>query len=134
MEATQCYMFFQRMAAKADLINSIVAQSHGLPDALNGDVNESLVRICEVRYVVQFLNFQITQPICDMQLRARVSTMSTICKRFVSVMRRCDVELFLNIGRVYTDISHFEKRIDMHIDLLSRDEFRDAECVNDVQK
>lgn len=43
-----CYMFFQRMSAKADLINSIVAQSHGLPDALNGDVTESLVRICEV--------------------------------------------------------------------------------------
>ena len=49
-------------------------------------------------------------------------------------MRRCDVELFLNIGRIYTEIAHFEKRIDIHIDLLSRDEFRDAECVNDVQK
>ena len=49
-------------------------------------------------------------------------------------MRRCDVELFLNIGRIFAEIAHFEKRIDIHIDLLCRDEFRDAECVNDVQK
>lgn len=60
--------------------------------------------------------------------------MSTICKRFMSVMRRCDVELFLNIGRIFAEIAHFEKRIDMHVELLCRDEFRDAECVNDVQK
>lgn len=60
--------------------------------------------------------------------------MSTLCKRFVSIMRRCGVETFLNIGRIYVDIAHFEKRIDLHIDMLCRDEFRDIECVNDVQK
>ena len=27
-----------------------------------------------------------------------------------------------------------EKRIDMHIDLLRREEFRDAECVTDAAK
>lgn len=113
-DATQCYLFFQRMAAKADLINSTIAQSHGLPEALNGRVTEGLVRTCE--------------------LRARISRMSTICKRFASVLKRCGVDSFLNIGKIYTDIAHFEKRIDLHIDMLCRDEFRDIECVNDVQK
>ncbi|KAL5476529.1 hypothetical protein ACEPAI_3386 [Sanghuangporus weigelae] len=113
-EATQCYLYFQRMAAKADLINFAIAQSHGLPEALNGHVTEGLVRTCE--------------------LRARISRMSVLCKRFASIMKRCDVETFLNIGRMYTDIAHFEKRIDLHIDMLCRDEFRDIECVNDVQK
>ena len=60
--------------------------------------------------------------------------MSTICKRFASIMRRSEVELFLNIGRVLGEVAHFEKRIDLHIDMLSRDEFRDNGCVNDVQK
>ena len=50
-DATQCYLFFQRMAAKADLINSTIAQSHGLPEALNGRVTEGLVRTCEVIYI-----------------------------------------------------------------------------------
>ncbi|KAL5535863.1 hypothetical protein ACEPAF_3957 [Sanghuangporus sanghuang] len=113
-EATQCYLYFQRMAAKADLINFAIAQSHGLPEALNGHVTEGLVRTCE--------------------LRARITRMSVLCKRFASIMKRCDVETFLNIGRVYTDVAHFEKRIDLHIDMLCRDEFRDIECVNDVQK
>ena len=36
------------MALKADLINSVVAQTHGLPDSLNGPVSESLVGVCEV--------------------------------------------------------------------------------------
>jgi dynactin 1 len=33
---------------KADLINTIVAQAHGLPDALSGPVSETLVGVCEV--------------------------------------------------------------------------------------
>ena len=47
-DATRCYMFFQRMAAKVELINTVVTQAHGLPDALNGPVSEALVGICEV--------------------------------------------------------------------------------------
>lgn len=47
-DATSCYMFFQRLAAKTDLINTVVAQTHGLPDSLNGSVSDMLVGICEV--------------------------------------------------------------------------------------
>jgi hypothetical protein len=36
------------MAYKADLINNVVAQIHNLPDALNGDVTEVIVGVCEV--------------------------------------------------------------------------------------
>ncbi len=49
MDATNCYLFFQRLAAKVDLINSVVAQMHNLPEALNGPVSDVLVGICEVR-------------------------------------------------------------------------------------
>ena len=49
MDATNCYLFFQRLAAKVDLINTVVAQMHNLPEALNGPVSDVLVGICEVR-------------------------------------------------------------------------------------
>ncbi|KAJ2917876.1 hypothetical protein MD484_g2604, partial [Candolleomyces efflorescens] len=113
-DATSCYLFFQRLACKADLINNIVGQAHNLPDALNGAVTEGLVGVCE--------------------MRGRISGLSTFCKRFAAILRRTDVETFLNIGRIYPEIAPLEKRIDMHIDLLRRDEFRDMECVSDVMK
>ncbi|KAF8518210.1 dynactin [Gautieria morchelliformis] len=113
-DATSCYLFFQRMALKADLINNVVAQTHGLPDSLNGPVSESLVGVCE--------------------MRGRISHLSTLAKRFAAVLRRCDVGSFLGIGRVYPEIAPIEKRIDMHIDLLKREEFRELECVSDVSK
>lgn len=67
-------------------------------------------------------------------MRGRISGLSTFCKRFAAILRRTDVQNFLNIGRIYPEIAPLEKRIDMHIDLLRRDEFRDMECVSDVMK
>jgi dynactin 1 len=55
-------------------------------------------------------------------------------KRFAAVMRRCDVESFLNIGRLYQEIAPMEKRLDMHIELLRRDEFREMESLSDIVK
>ena len=67
-------------------------------------------------------------------MRGRISGLATLCKRFAAVLRHCDVETFLGIGRLYPEIAPLEKRIDMHIDLLRRDEFRDMECVSDIAK
>ena len=47
-DATNCYLFFQRLASKIDIINTFTAQAHNLPDSLTGSVSESLVGICEV--------------------------------------------------------------------------------------
>ncbi|KAJ7082516.1 dynein associated protein-domain-containing protein [Mycena crocata] len=113
-DATSCYLFFQRLGYKADLITTIVSQNNGLPDSLSGSVSDALVGVCD--------------------MRGRISALSTLCKRFAAVMRRCDVESFLNIGRLYQEIAPMEKRLDMHIDLLRRDEFREMECVSDVVK
>ena len=42
MDATNCYLFFQRLASKVDLINAVVAQTHNLPESLNGPVSDVL--------------------------------------------------------------------------------------------
>ncbi|KAH8094699.1 dynactin, partial [Cristinia sonorae] len=114
MDATNCYLFFQRLSLKVDLINNFVGQVHNLPECLNGPVTDLLVGVCE--------------------MRGRLSSLSIACKRFAAVLRRCDVETFLNIGRLYAEIAPVEKRIDMHIDLLRREEFREVECVSDAVK
>ena len=114
MDATNCYLFFQRLGSKIELINTFVGQIHNLPDALNGPVTDVLVGICE--------------------LRGRLSTLSATCKRFATILRRCDAESFLRIGKLFPDVAPMEKRIDMHIDLLRREEFRELECVSDAAK
>ena len=67
-------------------------------------------------------------------MRGRLSSLSTTCKRFAAILRKCDVEAFLNIGRIYAEIAPMEKRVDMHINLLRREEFRELECVSDAVK
>lgn len=113
-DATRCYLFFQRMASKADLINSVTARAHNLPESLNGQVSETLVGVCE--------------------MRGAIAVLSTLCKRFAAVIRHCDVESFISIGRLFQEIAPLERRIDMHIDLLRRDEFREMECTSDINK
>lgn len=48
-DATNAYLFFQRVAFKADVINASVAQMNGLPESLNGTVTEGLVGTCDVK-------------------------------------------------------------------------------------
>jgi dynactin 1 len=67
-------------------------------------------------------------------MRNRLAALATLCKRFAAVLRHCDVPSFLGIGRVYAEVAPLERRLDMHIDLLRRDEFREVECVSDVMK
>ena len=67
-------------------------------------------------------------------MRTRISGLSTLCKRIAAILRRCDVETFLSIGHLYADCAPREKRLDMHIDLLRRGEFRDVECVKDIER
>lgn len=68
-------------------------------------------------------------------MRGRIANLSTLCKRFAKVLKFCDVETFLSVGgRIYPEVQVLEKRVDMHLELLRRDEFREMECVNDVAK
>ncbi|KAG8700816.1 hypothetical protein FRC11_012636, partial [Ceratobasidium sp. 423] len=113
-DATACYMFFQRLATKSELIANVVGSAHGLPESLAGSVPESLVGVCE--------------------MRGRMYHLACLCKRFASVLRKCDVNTFHDVGRLFPDLSPMEKRLDMHVDLLRRDEFRIMECVSDVAK
>ncbi|KAJ3888804.1 dynactin [Lentinula edodes] len=113
-DAVRVYMFFQRIASKADIINRVVAQTHGLPETLDLVVTELMVGVCE--------------------MRGRLSVLSTLCKRLSAILRRCSPELWISVGRLYEELKPLEKRMDIHVELLGRDEFRERECVSDVIK
>ena len=67
-------------------------------------------------------------------MRGLTSHVSTLCKRFAAVLRRCQGEFYIEIGKLFPEIAPMEKRIDMHIDTLRREEFRFVECGSDIQK
>src|ERR1700744_4493912 len=67
-------------------------------------------------------------------MRSRAPHLSVLCRRFAAVLKRADVETFLSMGRLYPELSPLERRIDMHLDLVRRDEFREAECVMDLDR
>ena len=67
-------------------------------------------------------------------MRGRISHFSALCKRFAAVLRRCDPLTFLTMGRLYGEFAPMEKRIDIHINLLRKEEFRTLECVTDIGK
>ncbi|KAJ3741538.1 dynein associated protein-domain-containing protein [Lentinula detonsa] len=131
-DALHVYMFFQRIASKADIINNVVAQTHGLPDALDlggpdvEEANGSGGKV-EGKGVTELL-----VGVCEM--RGRLSVLSTLCKRLSAILRRCSPELWISAGRLYHELKPLEKRMDIHVDLLRRDEFRERECVSDIIK
>ncbi|KAF8337534.1 dynein associated protein-domain-containing protein [Cantharellus anzutake] len=114
-DAAQCYMLFQRLSYKIDLINTLVGQSYNFPESLFGDITDSsLVGVCEMRSIAAHV--------------------SSLCKRFAAVLKRCNPEFYLNIGKLYPEVAPMERRLDIHIDTLRRDEFRFLECGSDLQK
>ncbi len=67
-------------------------------------------------------------------MRSIAAHVSSLCKRFAAVLRRCNPEFYLSIGKLYPEIVPMERRLDIHIDTLRRDEFRFLECGSDLQK
>ncbi|KAJ3570761.1 hypothetical protein NP233_g4188 [Leucocoprinus birnbaumii] len=133
-DATHCYLFFLRLSYKMDLINTTIAQKHNLPDSLN-QMNQPSSST-QTHPTTQGSGQPISEVlvgICEM--RGRIAQLSTLCKRFARVLKCVDVETFLNVGgRIFPEVKGVEKRVDMHVELLRRDEFREMECVSDVAK
>ena len=63
-DAANCYMLFQRLSYKLDLINTTVAHSYGLPEALYAEISDSsLVGVFEVSSIAHQRNHCDTTPV-----------------------------------------------------------------------
>ena len=95
-------------------MNTIIAQTHSLPDSLYAAASDSLVATCE--------------------MRSKLSHFSLLNRRFAVFLKRCPVEAYLKTGGVYHELAGVEKRIDGHMELLRKDEFKETDCHEDLLK
>ncbi|KAN0060911.1 hypothetical protein ACQY0O_006645 [Thecaphora frezii] len=107
-DAVHCLLFFQRMARKADLIKTIVEMKHDIQESLASIVPEQLVGICQMRHSLAHFAAQSRQ--------------------IAAVLRLAPVEIFLKAGRMYRENMSIERRIDLFIENLRREELKEIEC------
>ncbi|CED83455.1 Microtubule-associated protein dynactin DCTN1/Glued [Phaffia rhodozyma] len=113
-DATNCVLFFDRLAQKTLLMNSIIGQNQNLPEDLYVASSDTLVITCE--------------------MRGKLSHFSLLNRRFAAILKRCSPELYVKICGVYHELSGIEKRMDGYIELLRKDEFKDTDCMGDLIK
>lgn len=107
-------MFFTRLAAKANLVSSVIEQVHDIGQALTSAVPESLVGVCESR--------------------SRLARFAALASRFTTFLRCCPPDAFIKMGGVYQELSAAEKRLDFFVDALRREELKEAEAGKEMEK
>ncbi|EPQ28266.1 uncharacterized protein PFL1_04093 [Pseudozyma flocculosa PF-1] len=107
-DAVHCLLFFQRMARKADLIKTIVEMKHDIQESIASVVPEQLVGICQMRH--------------------NLAHFAASSRQIAAVLRLAPVEIFLKAGRMYRENMSVERRVDMYIESLRREELKEIEC------
>jgi dynactin 1 len=112
VDSTTALLFFNRVAAKIDMLANAVSQMHGLPAALQDVDSERLVGVCE--------------------LRGKLRQFATLNRRFAAVMRRTDPEDYVSFGRVVPEVAGVEAKVDVWIGLVKSEEFNEGDCVREL--
>ncbi|CAI2184001.1 20409_t:CDS:10 [Funneliformis geosporum] len=113
-DSIRCLLLLKRLVFKSELIIKQVDQIHNIPEKLNTVVPEELMAVCE--------------------FRQRLAWFSDISRRLVSFVNTCPVETFIKMGQVYHDLVGTERRLHAIVDLLRKEELKEAECITDVQR
>lgn len=69
----------------------------------------------------------------NQQTRAKLSHFSSLNKRFAAQLKRCPPDVFLKMGRVYHEVLPVERRMDAFVELLRKEELKEAECGREVE-
>ncbi|GAA5828534.1 hypothetical protein JCM11251_000839 [Rhodosporidiobolus azoricus] len=112
-DAVDALLFFDRIAYKVDLLSMFIEQNHSVREALDGVVPENLVGVCETR--------------------AKLAHFASLNKRFAAHVKRCPPDVFLRMGRVFREVSSVEKRVDSFIDMLRKEELKEADCGKEIE-
>ncbi|CBQ68438.1 related to Dynactin 1 [Sporisorium reilianum SRZ2] len=107
-DAVNCLLFFRRMAAKSDLIKSIVETNHDIQESLSGIVPEIMVSVCEMRH--------------------SIAHFGALSRQIAAVLRLAPSEVFLRGGRMYRENMAIERKVDAFIAALRREELKEQEC------
>ncbi|GES86297.1 dynactin 1 [Rhizophagus clarus] len=113
-DSIRCLLLLKRLVFKSELIIKQVDQIHNIPEKLNTTVPEELIAVCE--------------------FRQKLAWFSDIAKRLVSFVNACPVDTFLKMGQVYHDLVGTERRLHGIVDLLRKEDLKEADCIEDVQR
>nr|KIR89490.1 dynactin 1 [Cryptococcus tetragattii IND107] len=111
-DSTTMFLFFNRVAAKVDLLINVISQIHGLPTSLHSASSDALVGICE--------------------LIGKLHHFSTLNRRFAAIMCRGTTEAWIGYGKFIGEIGGVESRVDIWLNGLKGDEFNEGDCARDL--
>ncbi|KIR75777.1 dynactin 1 [Cryptococcus deuterogattii CA1014] len=111
-DSTTLFLFFNRVAAKVDLLINVISQIHGLPTSLHSTSSDALVGICE--------------------LIGKLHHFSTLNRRFAAIMCRGTTEEWVDYGKFIGEIGGVESRVDIWLNGLKSDEFNEGDCARDL--
>lgn len=107
-DAVNCLLFFRRMAAKSDLIKTVVETNHDIQESLSGIVPETMVSVCQMRH--------------------SIAHFTALSRQIAAVLRLAPTEVFLRGGRMFRENMAIERKVDAFIAALRREELKEQEC------
>ncbi|KAG9306594.1 hypothetical protein G9A89_004791 [Geosiphon pyriformis] len=113
-DSIRCLLLLKRLVFKSELIIKQLDQIHDIPEKLKTTVPEELIAVCE--------------------MRQKLAWFSDLAKRLVSFVSACPVETFLKMGQVYHDLIGTERRLNLIVELLRKEELKEASWLLDLQR
>ncbi|CAG8559204.1 1862_t:CDS:10 [Ambispora leptoticha] len=112
-DSINCLLLLKRLVFKSELVIKQLDQIHNIPEKLNAVVPEELIAVCE--------------------LRQKLAWFSDLGKRLIVFINGCPVETFLKMGQVYHDLVGTERRLDSIVEMLRKEELKEANYIEVVQ-
>ncbi|KAA1088021.1 hypothetical protein PGTUg99_019784 [Puccinia graminis f. sp. tritici] len=113
-DAVESLMFFTRLAAKTDLVSSVIEQTNNISESSNGTVTEVILIACDTR--------------------SKLARLSALSNRFAAFIRSCPPESFIKMGGVYQELMAAEKKMDGFIDACKREELKEGDVGREIER
>lgn len=113
-DSVESLMFFTRLAAKAELVSSVIENTNNISGSLTTSVTEIVVIACETR--------------------SKLVRLSALASRFAAFMKFCPPESFIKMGGVYQELMSVEKKMDIFVDACRKEELKEAEVSREVER
>lgn len=113
-DAVESLLFFTRLAAKTDLVSSVIDQTNNISEVFNGTVTEVILVACDTR--------------------SKLARLSALSNRFAAFIRSCPPESFIKMGGVYQELMAAEKKMDGFIDACKREELKEGDVGKETER
>lgn len=121
-DAVNALLFFERIRQKADIIKNVIEMHYDIPRQLERSEatascpppNEMLISIC--------------------QMRRHLAHFTAVSRQISAIVGHGSTGAFIRSGRMYKELLPVERRMDMYMDALRKEELKESECVSDLMR